>query len=478
MNYEAVIGLEVHVQMGTNTKIFCSCSTNFGAEPNSNVCPVCLGMPGVLPVLNKRALEYAMTAGLALNCEIQEYSVFARKNYFYPDLPKGYQISQYELPLCLNGKMKINLEEYSKEIGITRIHMEEDAGKSIHGENLGDYSASYVDLNRTGVPLIEIVSEPDMRTGEEAKAYLQKLKAILQYAGVSECNMEEGSLRCDANISIRPEGQKEFGVKTEIKNMNSFKNVQKAIEYEIKRQTKVLNEGGHIIQETRLWNPDKNITVAMRSKEEAHDYRYFPDPDLIPVKVDDGWIERVRESLPELPDEKKARFKKEYSLPEYDAEVLTSFKTYADYFEECIKSHNNPKIIANWIMSEILRVVNERNCDIFDIGVDPSMLAGLVKLIDDNTISGKIAKDVFEIMLESGKAPAEIVKEKNLAQISDSSELENIVKQVFEENPDELERFKNGEKKLQGFFVGQVMKKTKGQANPKLVNQLIAKLSN
>jgi aspartyl-tRNA(Asn)/glutamyl-tRNA(Gln) amidotransferase subunit B len=476
MNYEAVIGLEVHAQLSTETKIFCSCSTNFGAEPNSNVCPVCLGMPGVLPVLNKKALEYAIRAGVALNCKIQEHSIFARKNYFYPDLPKGYQISQYDLPLCLDGKLQIEVNGEKKDIGITRIHMEEDAGKSIHGENLGNSSSTYVDLNRTGVPLVEIVSEPDIRSGEEAKAYLQKLKAILQYAGISDCNMEEGSLRCDANISIRPEGQKEFGTKTEIKNMNSFKNVQKAIEYEIKRQKQAVSEGGIIQQETRLWNPDKSITISMRSKEEAHDYRYFPDPDLIPVVVSNDWVKDIQSSLAELPDEKKKRFIKEYKLPAYDAEVLTSVKNYAEYFEMCTKHHNNPKIIANWIMSEILREVNERNCDIFELSVTPEKLAKLIQLIDNGTISGKIAKDIFELMLESGDDPVKIVKNKNLSQISDTSELEKIILSVFEENPKELERFKNGEKKLQGFFVGQIMKKTGGQANPKLVNQLISKL--
>lgn len=476
MNYEAVIGLEVHVQISTKSKIFCSCSTNFGAEPNSNVCPVCLGMPGVLPVLNKKALEYAITAGVALNCEIQERSIFARKNYFYPDLPKGYQISQYDLPLCLNGKLQIEVAGIAKEIGITRIHMEEDAGKSIHGENIGDSASTYVDLNRTGVPLIEIVSEPDIRSGEEAKAYLQKLKAILQYAGISDCNMEEGSLRCDANISIRPEGQKEFGTKTEVKNMNSFKNVQKAIEYEIKRQKQAIEDGGAIVQETRLWNPEKNITVSMRSKEEAHDYRYFPDPDLIPVIVNESWVKDIQASLPELPDEKKERFIDEYKLPKYDAEVLTSVKSYAEYFEMCTKYYNNPKIVANWIMSEMLREVNEKNCDIFELSITPEKLAKLLQLIDNGTISGKIAKDVFEEMLRSGDYPEKIVKAKNLSQISDTSELEQIILKIFDEHPKELERFRSGEKKLQGFFVGQIMKKTGGKANPKLVNQLISKL--
>ncbi|BAI81385.1 aspartyl-tRNA(Asn)/glutamyl-tRNA (Gln) amidotransferase subunit B [Deferribacter desulfuricans SSM1] len=476
MKYEAVIGLEVHVQLSTKSKIFCSCSTEFGADPNTHVCPVCLGMPGVLPVLNKQVVEYTIKAGLALNCDIQRKSVFARKNYFYPDLPKGYQISQYELPICLNGFIEIEIDGVKKKIGITRIHMEEDAGKSIHGENLGSPAHSYVDLNRTGVPLIEIVSEPDIRTPEEARAYLQKLKTILEYIEVSDCNMEEGSLRCDANISLRPVGETKFGTKTEIKNMNSFRNVQRAIEFEIKRQAKILDEGGTIVQETRLWDPNKGITVSMRSKEEAHDYRYFPDPDLVPLIVENDWIEKVKSTLPELPDAKKERFMKEYGLPSYDAEVLISNKHYADYFEQSVKNHNNPKAISNWIMSEVLRDVNEKGCNIFELNVKPEHIAEIVKLIDDGKISGKIGKEVYQLVLESGKSPAKIVEEKGLIQISDESAIEEIVKKVLEANPKEVERYKNGEKKLQGFFVGQVMKETKGKANPKLVNQLLQKL--
>ncbi|MBZ4672235.1 MAG: gatB [Deferribacteraceae bacterium] len=476
MDFEAVIGLEVHVQLATDSKIFCSCSTKFGSQPNSNVCPVCLGMPGVLPVLNKKVVEYTTKAGLALNCRINKKNIFARKNYFYPDLPKGYQISQYELPICEHGYIDINIDGKVKRIGITRIHMEEDAGKSIHGENLGDSSSSFIDLNRTGVPLMEIVSEPDMRSGEEAKEYLQKLKSILEYIEVSDCNMEEGSLRCDANISVRPVGQKEFGTKTEIKNMNSFKNVQKAIEYEIKRQIKVIKEGGKIVQETRLWDPDKNVTISMRSKEEAHDYRYFPDPDLVPLVLDDDFIESIRETLPILPDELKEKFINDYGLPEYDASVLTSVKSYARYFEETVNLVNSPKKVSNWIMSELLRVVNDKGCDIFDAGITPEYLAEIVKLIDDGKISGKIAKDVFEEVIETGKNPSVIIEEKGLVQISDDSELESIICKIIENSPKEAERFRNGEQKLMGFFVGQVMKETKGKANPKLVNEIINKL--
>lgn len=476
MNFEAVIGLEVHVQLATKSKIFCNCSTKFGSQPNSNVCPVCLGMPGVLPVLNKKVVEYTTKAGLALNCKINKKSIFARKNYFYPDLPKGYQISQYELPICEHGYIDIDINGMGKRVGITRIHMEEDAGKSIHGENLGDSYSSFIDLNRAGVPLMEIVSEPDIRSGEEAKEYLQKLKTILEYIEVSDCNMEEGSLRCDANISVRPVGQKEFGTKTEIKNMNSFKNVQKAIEYEIKRQIKVIKEGGKIIQETRLWDTDKNATISMRSKEEAHDYRYFPDPDLVPLVLDDEFIENIKKTLPILPDELKEKFIKEYGLPEYDASVLTSVKSYATFFEETVSIANNPKKVSNWIMSELLRVVNDKGCDIFDAGLSPENLAEIINLIDNGKISGKIAKDIFEEVIETGNKPSAIIKEKGLIQISDDKELELIIKQIIENSPKETERFKNGEQKLMGFFVGQVMKETKGKANPKLVNEIINKL--
>jgi aspartyl-tRNA(Asn)/glutamyl-tRNA(Gln) amidotransferase subunit B len=477
MKYEAVIGLEVHVQLSTKSKIFCSCSTEFGQEANSQVCPVCLGMPGVLPVLNKKVAEYTVKAGLAVGCAIQHKSVFARKNYFYPDLPKAYQISQFELPICVGGEIHIEPENGEpKIIGITRIHIEEDAGKLIHGENLGDAGSSYVDLNRTGTPLMEIVSEPDMRSGEEARAYLTKLKSVIKYLGISDCNMEEGSLRCDANISIRPFGQDKLGTKAEIKNMNSFKNVQKAIEYEIKRQEKVISEGGRIVQETRLWDADKGITLSMRSKEEANDYRYFPDPDLVPVVLDEAYINEVRASLPELPDAKISRFMTELSLSAYDANVLTAEKAYADFFEEAVKAGGTPKLIANWIMSEVMSAMNAKQCGIYETGITPVQVSELVKLIDSGKISGKIAKDVFKDVLETGKNPAAIVEEKGLVQMSDTGELEKIVQDIIDASPNEAERYRNGDKKLQGFFVGQAMKASKGKANPQMVNQIIAKL--
>ncbi len=476
MKFEPVIGLEVHVQLNTNTKIFCSCPTTFGEEPNTNVCPVCLGMPGVLPVLNEKVVEYTVKAGLALNCKIQEKSVFARKNYFYPDLPKNYQISQFELPICLDGYIDITTENGTKRIGITRIHMEEDAGKLVHGENLGNPNSSYVDYNRTGTPLMEIVSEPDMRSSEEAKAYLETLKLILEYTGVSDCSMEKGSLRCDANVSVRPVGQKEFGTKVEIKNMNSFKNVQKAIDYEIRRQISEIESGNIIVQETRLWDPDKGVTVSMRSKEESHDYRYFPDPDLVPVIVSTEMMEKIRNELPDLPDKVKSKLIDEYNLPEYDASVLVSSKELSDFFFNTSKFTKNYKAISNWIQTELMRVMNEKGVSIFDIGISPEYLAELISLVDDNVISLKIAKDVFEDVLTEKKSPKEIVKEKGLVQIADESALEEVVKKVIESNPKEVERYKNGETKLIGFFVGQIMKETKGKANPKIVNELLVKL--
>jgi len=475
MEYEAVIGLEVHAQLATKTKIFCSCPTKFGADANTQTCPVCIGMPGVLPVLNKNVVINTLKAGLALNSEVQVRSIFARKNYFYPDLPKGYQISQYELPIFLGGYIDIESEGEKKKIRLTRIHMEEDAGKSIHGANLNDPASSYVDLNRTGVPLMEIVSEPDMNSSDEAKAYLSKLKTILQYLKVSDCNMEEGSLRCDANISIRSKGEKTLGVKTEVKNMNSFKNVGKALDYEIERQIKCVGRGERIVQETRLWDTEKNITLSMRSKEEAHDYRYFPDPDLVPIVIDKAWIEEIKNSLPELPDAKKERFITKYSLPIYDSEVLTASKEYADFFEETFTYINSPKSISNWIMSEVLRIVNEKGCSIYKAGISPEQLADIIKLIKNGKISGKIGKQLFQEILGSDKKVEEIIKEKGLIQISDSSELEQIISDVIQKHPLEVERYRNGEKKLTGFLVGQVMKATKGKANPKMVNQLISK---
>jgi len=473
MKYEVVIGLEVHAQLKTQSKIFCSCSTEFGKPPNANTCPICLGMPGVLPVLNKKVVEYAIKACLATHCEVQPMSRFARKNYFYPDLPKGYQITQFELPIGLNGYINIQTNSSPKKIGLTRIHLEEDAGKSIHGENLGRPGKSYVDYNRTGVPLIEIVSEPDLRSPAEAREYLTQLKAILDYAEVSDVNMEEGSLRCDANVSLRPVGQAELGTRTELKNINSFKFVQKALEYEIERQAKILDQGDAVVQETRLYDSAKGVTFPMRSKEEAHDYRYFPEPDLVPTVCDEAWIEAIQQSLPEMPEQKRERFVSDYGVPEYDAGVLTTSKALADYFETCVKLFDKPKIISNWIMGDLLRELKNDDKEIDDCPVTPERLADLLKLIDDGTISGKMAKTVFEDMYQTGKPPAEIVKAKGLMQITDESALLKMVEDVIAANPGQAADYKNGKDKLIGFFVGQVMQASKGQANPALVNKLL-----
>jgi len=473
MNYETVIGLEVHAQLKTNSKIFCGCSTAFGRPPNENTCPICLGMPGVLPVLNQKAVEFAMRACLATHCEIQPLNRFARKNYFYPDLPKGYQVSQFELPIGLNGYINIKSGDGYRKIRLTRIHMEEDAGKSIHGENLGSPGSSYVDYNRTGVPLIEIVSEPDLRTPEEAREYLTELKSILEYIDVSDCNMEEGSLRCDVNVSLRPEGQKELGTRTELKNINSFKFVQKALYYEIDRQAQILNQGDSIVQETRLYDSTKNITYTMRSKEEAHDYRYFPEPDLVPIVCEEPWIEEIRQTIPELPEEKRHRFSDEHGLPPYDAGVLTTSRALADYFETCVKLFDQPKTISNWIMGDLLRELKNDDRGIDDCPVSPQALTDMLKLVEDGTISGKMAKSVFEEVYKTGKPAAEIVKDQGLTQITDASELNQMVENVLTANPDQVEQFKSGKDKVMGFFVGQVMKASKGQANPNLVNKII-----
>lgn len=478
MQYEPVIGLEVHVQLNTETKIFCGCSTKFGSEPNSQTCPVCLGMPGVLPVLNKSALDKAVLAGLALNCQVSQYSKFDRKNYFYPDLPKAYQISQYDKPVCLNGFIEISTPGGTKKIGITRLHMEEDAGKSIHSE---DKSAniSYVDLNRTGVPLAEIVSEPDMRSADEAYEYLNKLKSIIKYTGVSDVNMEEGSLRCDVNVSVRELGAPAFGEKVEVKNLNSFKAVKAAINYEIERQISLIDSGEKkaIVQETRLWDADRQETYSMRSKEDAHDYRYFPDPDLTPVIITDEYIKSLRAMLPELPDARKNRFAAEYSIPAYDAEVLTAVKQVADYYEDVIKCGANPKKASNWIMSELLGQLQDPE-QIDSFPVKPANLASLLKLIDNDTISGKIAKTVFREMIDTGKNADLIVEEKGLKQVSDTSEIESIIIRVIESNPQSVDDYKNGKEKAMGFLVGQIMKESKGKANPKLVNELLLKKLN
>ena len=473
MKYETVIGLEVHVQINTKTKIFCSCSTEFGKPPNANTCPICLGMPGVLPVLNKQFLESSMKACLATHCTIASMNRFARKNYFYPDLPKGYQISQFEEPLGVNGYINIYINGIKKRIGLTRIHMEEDAGKLIHGENLGSPGKSYVDFNRTGVPLCEVVSEPDLRSPEEARAYLGELKSILEYTQVSDCNMEEGNLRCDANISLRPKGQKEFGTRTELKNLNSFKFVQKAVEYEVDRQARILDQGDQVIQETRLYDSDRGETFSMRSKEEAHDYRYFPDPDLVPVVVDKAWIEEIKKTIPELPEQKRERFVIEYSLPEYDAGVLTSSRELADYFEKCTSLFSKPKIISNWIMGDLLRELNKSDQLINECPVSPSSLVNLLKLVDGGVISGNIAKSVFEEMYQTGKEPTAIIDEKGLTQITDDKAIDKMVEEVLQANLNQVDEYKGGKEKVLGFLVGQVMKASKGKANPETVNKLL-----
>jgi aspartyl-tRNA(Asn)/glutamyl-tRNA(Gln) amidotransferase subunit B len=468
MKYEAVIGLEIHAQLLTDTKIFCGCSTSFGREPNTQTCPVCIGMPGVLPVLNRKAVEFAIMAGLAMNCKIAPYSRFARKNYFYPDLPKGYQISQYELPICQQGYLDIEVDGVRRRVGITRIHMEEDAGKNIHEKD-----SSLVDLNRAGVPLLEIVTEPDIRTPREAAVFMRKLRTILRYLGICDGNMEQGSLRCDANVSVRPEGSEGFGTKTEIKNINSFRFVEKALEYEINRQIKLISQGESVVQETRLWDSSAGKTYSMRSKEEAHDYRYFPEPDLVPLEIPREWVDEIKGRLPELPDEKKTRFIKEYSLPEYDAEVLTEERTVAEWFEEAVRLGGNPKKVSNWMMTELLRLLNEHEKEITDIPLTPSHLVKILDLIEKGTISGTIGKKVFSEVFLTGKDPEVVVKEKGLLQITDTSELEKMVDEVLKNNSKEVERYKKGETKLLGFFVGQVMKASRGKANPKIVNELL-----
>ncbi|MDP2167895.1 MAG: Asp-tRNA(Asn)/Glu-tRNA(Gln) amidotransferase subunit GatB [Thermodesulfovibrionales bacterium] len=470
MHYEAVIGLEVHAQMSTETKIFCGCLTKFGSEPNTQTCPVCIGMPGALPVLNKKALEFAVRAGLALNCGISPMSRFARKNYFYPDLPKGYQISQYELPICEHGFLEIVADGGLKKIGVTRVHMEEDAGKNIH-EGAGN--SSLVDLNRAGVPLMEIVSEPDIRSPKEAAEYMKKLRTMLRYLGVCDGNMEQGSLRCDANVSVREEGSKGLGVKVEVKNINSFRFVEKALEYEIKRQIKAIKDGGSIIQETRLWDSDAGITQSMRTKEEAHDYRYFPEPDLAPIAVRQEWIDEIRASLPELPDAKRQRFVSSYSLPEYDADILISEKPLSEWYEEAVNAGGQPKAVSNWMMGEMMKLLNEDGINIENCPLKPEQLADMLSLIDKGTISGKIAKTVFEEMFRTGKDAESIVIEKSLVQITDKDAILKAVDEILAKSPKEVERYRAGEEKLIGFFVGQAMKLTKGKANPAALNEIL-----
>lgn len=476
MEYEAVIGLEIHAQLLTESKIFCSCATAFGAEPNSHTCPVCTGLPGSLPVINRKAVEFAIRMGLAIHCTIARRCLFARKNYFYPDLPKGYQISQYEMPLAEKGCVEILTDGKSKRIGIIRVHMEEDAGKLIHQEESMETSQlSFVDFNRTGVPLIEIVSAPEIRTSQEAGDYLRTLSSILQYLEICDGKMEEGSLRCDANVSIRPRGEEAFGIRTELKNMNSFRHVERALEYEIKRQIELSEAGETVIQETRLWDPQRSMTVAMRGKEEAHDYRYFPDPDLVPLVIDAEWVEQIRETLPELPMEKRGRFVRQYQIPEYDAGVLTSSRALADYYEACVRGFPEPKTVSNWVMGELLGALKSDDREITDCPITPSLLGEMLRLIKDGTISGKIAKTVFEEMYRTGKDASRVVKEKGLVQVTDHGVIEEAIGRVLEANPDLLEAYQKGKEKLFGFFVGQVMKETRGKANPQLVNELLKK---
>jgi aspartyl-tRNA(Asn)/glutamyl-tRNA(Gln) amidotransferase subunit B len=470
MEFEPVIGLEVHAQLKTRTKIFCNCSTEFGASPNTHTCPVCLGMPGVLPVLNKKVVEYTLRMALATNCTVNRESRFARKNYFYPDLPKGYQISQYELPIARNGYVDIVLNGSKTRIGITRIHMEEDAGKLTHDPQR---PVSRVDFNRTGVPLIEIVSEPDLRSPEAAGAYLRHLRSIVRYIEISDGNLEEGSFRCDANVSVRPAGTEAYGTRTELKNLNSFRFVEKALQYEIDRQKEIIQDGGQVVQETRLWDTVKNRTTSMRSKEDAHDYRYFPDPDLLPLVIDDDWMEAIRCSLPELPDQKKERFIEAYDLPTYDAAILTDSRELADYFEDCVKVFPKPKPLSNWIMGTLLGYLNAAELTISQSPISAANLAQLIELVDSGLISGKIAKTVFEEMAKSGRSPKEIVEEKGLVQVSDTGAIEAVVSEVLEQFAAEVQDYQNGKTKLMGFFVGQVMKATKGKANPKIVNELL-----
>ncbi|MGA1875328.1 MAG: Asp-tRNA(Asn)/Glu-tRNA(Gln) amidotransferase subunit GatB [bacterium] len=473
MEYEAVIGLEVHAQLLTRSKIFCKCSTEFGGIPNSQTCPICLGYPGVLPVLNKKVVEYALKAAIATNCHLNTECRFARKNYFYPDLPKAYQISQYENPLAEYGFIEFGERNRKKRIGITRIHMEEDAGKLVHAEGYVSSHKSYVDFNRTGIPLIEIVSEPDLRSPQEAREYLQKLRSILQYLEVCDGNMEEGSLRCDANISIRPKGSEKLGTKAELKNLNSFRFLQKALEYEIERQQAVVKRGEQVIQETRLWDPEQNRTVSMRSKEEAHDYRYFPEPDLVSLHIDPEWTDQIRASLPELPEAKLERFVRHYQLPRYDAEILSMSRPLADYYEECVASFQKPKIVSNWIMGEILRELNNRNIDITGCPISPKMLADLLEMMDQGIISGKIAKTVFEEMFISSRPAEQIVRERGLIQISDKEKLEEIIDHVLAENPQVVGDIRQGKGKALGFLVGQVMKASAGKANPAVVHEIL-----
>jgi len=480
MQYQTVIGLEIHAQLSTESKMFCSCSTKFGAKPNTNICPICTGQPGVLPVTNKKAVELAIKTALAISCKIEPHSVFARKNYFYPDLPKDYQISQYELPLATGGYLEIEVEGTPRKIGITRVHLEEDAGKLVHkgaGRIMGA-EESLVDFNRTGVPLMEIVSEPDLRSPREAAVFMEALARLLEYIGVCDAKMEEGSLRCDANLSIRPMGSEEFGTKTEVKNMNSFKAVEKALIAEEKRHTETIEEGGYIVQETRFFDDVTETTTGMRSKEFAHDYRYFPEPDLVPIEPEEKWLVEIRKSLGELPSERMQRFMNDYQLSSYDAQLLIGSKVMANFFEECIKLYKNPKTIANWLLVEVAAYLNESKKPIGEINFTPAQLIEILQLIDQGTISGKIAKTVLVEVLKTGRQAKDVIAESGLTQISNEKELEQIIKDVINNNPKPVEEYKKGKETAITFLVGQVMKLSKGRANPKLATDLLKQALN
>jgi len=475
MNYKINIGLEVHAELSTESKLFCGCSTHFGEAPNTQTCPVCLGLPGVLPVINKKAVEYTLLTAIALDCKINSFCRFARKNYYYPDLPKNYQISQYDEPLSKDGYLEIDLQGKAKRIGIERVHLEEDAGKLIHGEETKypeDREVSFVDYNRAGIPLMEIVSRPDIHSPEEAYQYLVTLKRILEYLEVSDCNMEEGSLRCDANISLTLKG-KSLGTKIELKNMNSFKELKDGLAAEVKRQSQVLDRGEKVIQETRLWDTKRKKTSSMRGKEEAHDYRYFPEPDLLPLNIDKEWIESLKSKLPEMPKERCQRFITEYNLPEYDAGVLTDSKELADYFEECVKNFPHPKIVSNWIMGEFLYLLNKENTSVREAKIAPHQTAELLDQLKKGVISGKLAKQIFKEMFKTGRGANEIIEKEGLVQISDEENLEKIVDKVISDNPKAVQDFKRGKDKALGFLVGETMKRTKGKANPQIVNKLL-----